>query len=55
MQLLGGIRRKGVGREVISEESETTKLGTDGQEPYMRHIYLGKQAHHCNALRLTKG
>lgn len=32
-----------------SEESETTKSGTDGQEPYMRRVDSGKQAHHCDA------
>jgi hypothetical protein len=41
-------------REVRTEGSRTTKLGTDEQEPYMRHNYLGKQAHHCNAQKNTK-
>ena len=38
----------------MTEESRTTNLGTDEQEPYMRHNYLGKQAHHCYALKNTK-
>lgn len=48
------VSRKGGNREVTSEGSETTKLGTDEQEPYKRHLCMGKQAHHCNALRLQK-
>ena len=50
-------------REVCSEDYfmieksiniQTTKLGTDEQEPYTRHISLGKQAHLCNAPRIPK-
>jgi len=32
-----------------SEGSQTAKVGTDKQKPHMRHIKVGKQAHHCNA------
>jgi hypothetical protein len=49
------VSRKAVNREVRTEGSETTKLGTDEQESYMRHINLGKQAHHCDAQRKPKG
>ncbi len=37
-----------------TEGSRTTKFGPDEQEPYMRHKYTGKQAHHCNAQRTSK-
>ena len=56
------VSRKVANREVKTEGSETTKLGTDlassegqaEQKPYMRHLCVGKQAHHCNALKNTK-
>jgi len=36
------------------KEAGLQKLGTDEQKPYRRHNYLGKQSHHCNALKSTK-
>jgi hypothetical protein len=41
-------------REVCTEGSQTAKSGTDEQERDMRHSYLGKQPHHCNAQRTPK-
>jgi hypothetical protein len=41
-------------REVRTEGSRTTKLGTDEQEPYTRHNCTGKQTHHCKAQRISK-
>ena len=40
-------------REVGTEGSRTTKLGTDEQEPDTRHKCTGKQPHHCNAQRIS--
>jgi hypothetical protein len=40
--------------EVCTEGSETAKSGTDEQKRYMRHKYLGKQAHLCNTQRKQK-
>jgi hypothetical protein len=47
--------RKVVWGDQFTEGSETTKSGTDEQEPYKRHVCLGKQPHHCNAQKSTKG
>jgi len=38
-----------------TEGSQTAKSGTDEQKRDMRHSYLGKQPHHCNAPRILKG
>jgi hypothetical protein len=40
--------------EVRTEGSRTTNFGTDEQEPYMRHISWGKQAHLCNSQHRLK-
>ena len=39
------VSRKGGNCEVTSEESETTKLGTDEQKPYTEAYLLGVSKH----------
>jgi hypothetical protein len=56
------VSRKCGNCEVTSEESETTKLGihpsatliTGQAEIACRGIFIGSQAHHCNAARTPK-
>ena len=44
------VSRKLADCEVRSEESGTTKSGTDVEKQHMRLLNVGKQAHHCKAL-----
>ncbi len=46
--------RKVVWGDSCTEGSGTAKVGTDEQKIHKRHISVGKQAHHCNALRIQK-